>query len=155
MILDLDSSKASGPDSIPVTVLRHCAPELSSIFSKVFNLCLKTSTFPVCWKQAIVVPVPKKGDLTDAANYRPISLLSIVGKIFERILNDQIWKHLEAFKLLSDVQFGFRHQRSSADLLALLTEHISKVLDKRGESRSVALDISKAFDRVWHGGLLH
>ena len=155
IIFQLDSSKASGPDSIPVTVLQHCAPELSSILSKIFNLCLKTCTFPTCWKQAIVVPVPKKGDLTNAANYRPISLLSILGKIFERILNDQIWKHLEAFKLLTDVQFGFRHQRSSADLLALLTEHISQVLDKRGESRSVALDISKAFDRVWHAGLLH
>ena len=70
-------------------------------------------------------------------------------------MNDQIWKHLKAHKLLSDVQYGFRHQRSSADLLALLTEHISNVLDKRGESRSVALDISKAFDRVWHAGLLH
>ena len=155
LIFELDSSKASGPDSIPVTVLRHCAPELSAILSKMFNLSLKTCTFPTCWKQAVVVPVPKKGDLTSAANYRPISLLSVVGKIFERILNEQIWKHLETHKLLSDVQFGFRHQRSSADLLALLTEHISKVLDQRGESRSVALDISKAFDRVWHAGLLH
>ena len=105
--------------------------------------------------EAALVPILKKTDLTDAANYRPISLLSTVGKLFEHILNDQIWKHLETHKLLSDVKFGFRHQRSSADLLALLTEHISKVLDKRGESRSVALDISKAFDRVWHAGLLH
>ena len=155
LIFELDSSKANGPDSIPVTVLRHCAPELSSILSKIFNLCLKSSTFPTCWKQAVVVPVPKKGDLTNAANYRPISLLSVVGKIFERILNEQIWKHLEAHNLFSDVQFGFRHQRSSADLLAHLTEHISNVLDKQGEARSVALDISKAFDRVWHAGLLH
>ena len=135
VIFELDSTKASGPDSIPVTVLRNCAPELSSIFSKIFNLCLKTCTFPTCWKQAVVVPVPKKGDLTNALNYRPISLLSVVGKIFERLLNDQIWKHLETNKLLSDVQLGFQHRRSSADLLALLTEHIAKVLDKRGESR--------------------
>ena len=98
---------------------------------------------------------PKKDDLTNGADYRLTSLLSVVGRIFERLLNDQIWKHLDSYKLLSDVQFGFRHQRSSADLLALLTEHISKILDKRGESRSVALDISKAFDRVWHAGLLH
>ena len=80
---------------------------------------------------------------------------SVFGKILECLQNDQIWKHLETFKIVSDVQFGFRHQHFSVDLLALLTEHISKVLDKRGESRSVALDISKAFDRVWHAGLLH
>ena len=59
LIFELDSTKASGPDNIPVTVLRHCAPELSSIFSKIFNLCLKTCTFPTFWKQAVVVPVPK------------------------------------------------------------------------------------------------
>ena len=54
VIFELDSTKASGPDSIPVTVLRNCAPELSSIFSKIFNLCLKTCTFPTCWKQALL-----------------------------------------------------------------------------------------------------
>ena len=92
-------------------------------------------TFPTCWKQAIVFYVPKKVDLNNAANYRPISLLSAVIKKFERILNTQIWKHL-----LNDVKFGFCHQHSSADF-AFLIEHISKVLNKRGESCSVALAI--------------
>ena len=154
-ILDLDSSKSCGPDKIPITVVRHCAPELSSILSKVYNLCLKTSVFPSCWKEAVVVPVPKRGDMTSPSNYRPISLLSVFGKIFEQLLNKQIFRHLNSHNLLSDFQFGFRRQRSSADLLAFLTEHISRILDKRGESRSVSLDISKAFDTVWHKGLLH
>ena len=74
-ILDLDSSKSCGPDKIPIAVVRHCAPELSSILSKVYNLCLKTSVFPSCWKEAVVVPVPKRGDMTSPSNYRPISLL--------------------------------------------------------------------------------
>ena len=98
---------------------------------------------------------PKKGcDSSLPSSYRPISLLPIAGKIFEAIINQSLVKFLETNKLLSDLQYGFRHSRSTADLLSYVTEHVSRILDRQGETRSVALDISKAFDKVWHKGLL-
>ena len=135
-------------------VFKKCAPELSSVLAKLFRLCVSKGSFPSCWKSASIVPVPKKGDLSSPANYRPISLLPVMSIIFETVVNNHILSFLESNGLLSDFQYGFRHQRSTADALAFLTEHIGKVLDKQGETRTVALDISKAFDRVWHKGLL-
>ena len=156
IIHSLDSSKATGPDGIPIVVLKHCCPEIAPILSKLFNLCWSESTFPACWKTASVVPIPKKdGVKSDPKTYRPISLLPIISKIFEHLLSKVIISHLEDHNLLSDCQYGFRKQRSTADALALVTARINKILDVGGESRLVALDISKAFDRVWHRGLLH
>ena len=151
----LDSSKSSGPDGIPVIVFKKLSPELSPVLSKLFLRCVEVGVFPSCWKIASAVAVPKKGcDSAQPSSYRPISLLPIAGKIFEALINKSLVSFLESHSLLSDLQYGFRHSRSSGDLLAYVTEHISRVLDKQGESRSVALDISKAFDKVWHQGLL-
>ena len=152
----LDSSKSSGPDGIPVIVFKQLSPELSPVLSKIFQKCVSSSEFPSCWKVASVVPIPKKAsDLSQSSSYRPISLLPIAGKIFEALINEALVKFLESQHLLSDLQYGFRHSRSTGDLLSYVTEHLSRVLDRQGESRSVALDISKAFDKVWHQGLLH
>ena len=151
----LDTASASGPDRIPAIVLKQLAPELSPILSKLFNKCIKESVFPNCWKCASVVPAFKNcGDRTDPTKYRPISLLPIISKVFERVINNKIIGYLESSGLLSDKQYGFRHQRSTADLLTVVTERIYRALDRCGEAKSVALDISKAFDRVWHEGLL-
>ena len=156
VISKLDASKASGPDGIPVIVLKRCSPELSSILSKLFNHCLSESCFPSCWKLASVVPVFKNsGERSDPRNYRPISLLSIVSKVFETLINDALVSHLEKSGLFVDSQYGFRSSRSTADLLSVITERIYRVLDESRVARAVALDISKAFDKVWHAGLLH
>ena len=151
----LDSSKSSGPDGIPVIVFKKLSPELSPILSKLFLNCVGAGEFPSCWKIASVVPVPKKGcDSALPSSYRPISLLPIAGKVFEALINKTLVNFLESRELLSDMQYGFRHSRSTGDLLSYVTEHISRVLDRQGVTRSVALDISKAFDKVWHQGLL-
>lgn len=155
IIAGLDISKSSGPDGIPVSVFKHLSRELSPVLSKLFKQCVSTGEFPSCWKIASVVPVPKKGsDSSLPSSYRPISLLPIAGKIFEAVLNQTIVNFLETQNLLSEAQYGFRHSRSTADLLSYVTEHVSRILDRQGETRSVALDISKAFDKVWHRGLL-
>ena len=151
----LDASKSSGPDGIPVIVFKKLSPKLSPILLKLFSKCVEASEFPSCWKIASVVPVPKKGcDSAQPSSYRPISLLPIAGKIFEALINKTLVNFLEAHELLSDMQYGFRHSRSTGDLLSYVTEHIIRVLDKQGGTCSVALDISKAFDKVWHQGLL-
>ncbi len=121
---------------------------------KLFRLCLSTSISPSCWKYAHVQPVPKKGDRSNPSNYRPIALISCLSKAYETILNRKFLNHLSSFNLLSDHQYGFRKGRSTGDLLAFLTDSWSSYLNRFGETFAVALDISKAFDRVWHKALL-
>ena len=156
VITNLDSSKASGPDCIPVVVLKNCEPELSYVLAKLFNKCLKESCFPDCWKISLVVSVFKNvGERSTAKNYCPVSLLSVVSKVFEKLLNNRIVDHLEKCGLFSDFQYGFRSSRSTADLLTVLSDRIARAFKRSGTTRAVSLDISKAFDRVWHAGLLH
>ena len=153
VITNLDLSKASGPDYIPVVVLKNFEPELSYILVELFNKCLKESCFPACWKVSLVVPVLKNvGERRSAA-----SLLSVVSKVFEKLVNNRTVDHLEKCGLFSDFQYGFRYSRSTADLLTAVSDRIARAFNRSGATRAVALDISKAFDRVWvwHAGLLH
>ena len=98
--------------------------------------------------------VPKKGDRANPSNYRPIALTLAVAKVFETLLNSHFIRHLESNNLLSDHQYGFRKARSTGDLLSYFTHVWSSSLRNFGESFVIALDISKAFDRVWHKALL-
>ena len=140
--INLDLPKISGPDCIPVVVLKNCEPELFYILDKLFNKCLKESCFPDCWKVSSVVPVFKNaGERSTAKNYRPVSLLSVVSKVFEKLVNNRIVGHLEKCGLFSDFQYGFRFSQSTADLL---TVRITKAFNRSGATRAVALDISKA-----------
>ena len=142
--------------SIPVVVLKNCEPELSLILAKLFNNCLKESCFPDCWKVSSVVPVFKNvGERSTAKNYRPVSLLSVVSKVFEKLVNKRIVDHLEKCGLFSDFQYGFRSSRSTVDLLTVVSDRIARAFNRLWATRAVALDISKAFDKVWHAGLLH
>ena len=103
VIMNLDLSKASGPDCIPVVVLKNCEPELSYILAELFNKCLRESCFPDCWKVSSVVPVFKNiGERSTAKNYCPVSLLSVVSKVFEKLLNNRIVDHLEKCGLFFD-----------------------------------------------------
>ena len=120
VITNLDLSKASGPDCIPVVVLKNCEPELSYILAELFNKCLKESCFPDCWKVSSVVPVLKNvGERSSCKNYRPVSLLSVVSKILEKLLNNRIADQVEKFGLFSVFQHCFWSFRSAADLLTV------------------------------------
>ena len=94
--MNLDLSRASGPDCIPVVVLKNCEPELSYILAELFNKCLKESCFPDFWKVSSVAPVFKNvGERSTAKNYRPVSPLSVFSKVFEKHVNNRIVDHLE------------------------------------------------------------
>ena len=109
VIMNLDFSKATGSDCIPVVVLKNCEPELSYILAELFSKCLKESCFPDCRKVSLVVPVFKNvGERSTAKNLRPVSLLSVVSKVFEKLVNNRIVDHLEKRGLFSDFQYGFR-----------------------------------------------
>ena len=133
VITNLDSSKASGPDCIPVVVLKNCEPELSYILAKLFNKCLKGSFFPDCWKISSVIPVFKNvRESSTAKNYHPVSILSMVSKVFEKLVNNRIVDHLEKCGLFSDFQYGFRSSRSTADLLTVVSDRIVRAFNRYG-----------------------
>ena len=153
-LLSLDVHKSSGPDGIPAVVLKQCAPELCPVLTRLFALSYSANEVPCSWKTALVHPVPKKGDRSDPSNYRPIAITSLLSKVMERVINTKLLRYLEDHDLLSDRQYGFRHGRSTGDLLVYLTHRWSVAVESQGEALAVSLDVAKAFDRVWHGGLL-
>ena len=122
----------------------------------IFSNSLSTGVYPDIWKQANVTPVHKKGSKQLVFNYRPISLLPICGKLFERIVFKYTYNHLISNNLITMNQSGFRPGDSTINQLIELVNVIHKSFDQREslEVGAVFLDISKAFDKVWHEGLL-
>ena len=107
--MNLDLLNASCHNYILVVLLKNCESELSHILAELFNECLKESCFPDCWNVSSVVPVFKNvGERSTPKNYRPVSLLSVVSKVFEKLVNNRIVDHLEKRGLFSDFQYGFR-----------------------------------------------
>ena len=153
VITNLNSSKASGLDCIPVVVLKNCDPELSYILAELFNMCLKEYCFQDFWKVSFVVPVFKNvGKRSTVKHYRLDSIFSVVSKVFEKLVNNWLVDHLENCGLFSDSQYDFRSSRSIANLLIVISDRIITAFNRSGATQAVALDIYKAFDRVWHAG---
>ena len=133
VIMNLDLSKASGPDCIPVVVLKNCELERSYILAELFNKCLKESCFSDCWKVSSEVLVFKiLGERSTAKNYRPVSLLSVVSKVFVKLVNNRIVDHLQQCGLFSDFQYGFRSSQSIADLLTVISDIIARAVNRSG-----------------------
>ena len=119
-------------------------------------MCLKESSFPDCETVSLVVHVFNNlGERSTTKNYHPVSLLFVVSKVFEKFVNNRIVDHLKNCGLFSDFQYDFGSSRSIADLLTVVCDGIVSAFNRPGATVTVALDISKAFDRVWHSGLLH
>ena len=154
LLLEVDVKKALGPDNISPYILRRCAHQLAEPLTRLFRTCLQQRAWPVLWKLARVVAIHKKKSRTAVENYRPISLISVIGKIFEKIIAKRMTVFFEENLLLSPKQFGFRQERSTSDLLLQLTTKWNKSLDKGTYTYVIALDIAGAFDRVWHCGII-
>ena len=108
LIMQLDNQKSSGTDNISARILKATITDTTvSTVIKLFNMSIRTGTFPSCWKTARVVPIPQKGCRINPANYRPISILPILSKLLERILQNLIFKHLRSTSPISTRQFGF------------------------------------------------
>ena len=150
----LPIGKASGPDGMSNRILCELAYELSTPLCSLFNESLHTGRLPTSYKEANVCPVPKKGDLSNVSNFRPISLLNSISKVFERLVFKHLYNHLHENNLLSSLQSGFIPGDSTVNQLTFLYNTFCQALDAGKEVRAVFCDISKAFDRVWHTGLL-
>ena len=154
----LNPKKASGHDKIPNSALKVLSNSdtFISCVTHLLNACLKLSYFPKAWKLAKILPIPKKGNsLSDPNNFRPISLLSCLGKCFEKII---LWRlnDFEAEKqVIIHQQFGFRSRHSTTHQIMRITESSAFGFNKNRSSGIVLLDLKHAFDSVWHDGLIH
>ena len=124
------SRDSFGPDCIPVVVLKNCEPELSYILAELFNMCLKESYFPECWKVSSVALNVGKG--STAKNYHLVSLLSVVTKVFEKLVNNSIFDHLEECDLFSDFQYCFRSSLSTVNVLKVFSDRIPRAFNRSG-----------------------
>ena len=122
--------------------------------STLFNVCLTEGVFPDDWKLADVYPVFKSGDSRLLTNYRPISVLSILAKVFESLVHQQIYSYFSINNLLSPAQSGFRSGHSTQDLLITVTEDWKFALDSDEIVGITFIDLHKAFDSIDHSLLL-
>ena len=137
-----------------ITLLKNVKNLLIIPLTKLINESFRTGVFPDTLKVACVIPIFKKGDKDDLGNYRPISLLPIITKIFEKAIKNQIVKYLEKHEILNKYQYGFREKLSTSDAILRFTEHTLDCFENGRYSASLFCDLSKAFDCVSHAILL-
>ena len=149
------NSKASGPNSIPTEVLKLLAPILCFPLKEIINISFATGIYPDKLKLAEIIPVYKnKGDPHLVINYRPISLLSNINKIFEKLVHERLYCFLEMHECIFELQFGFRTKHSTNHALISLTEMVRNALDNSNFACGIFVDFQKAFDTVDHNILL-
>ena len=154
VLKSLPLGKAVGPDGINNRILRGLAHKLSNPFCSLINQSLRIGIFPDSWKDAHVCPIFKGGDSASVSNYRPISLLSCLDKVSERAVFKHLYNHFHDNNILTPLQSGFIPGDSTTNQLTFLYNTFCQALDSGKEVRVVFCDVSKAFDRVWHKGLL-
>ena len=150
IVENINVKKATGPDKISPQAIKDNKCVLVPILVFLINLVIETSVFPDCLKIARVTPIFKKGDKKSPNNYRPISVLSTVAKIVEKILSNQIINFLESNSILTDCQFGFRKGRNTTSAINLLMEQLYENFNQCISTEGVFLDFSKAFDTINH-----
>ena len=154
-IARLPMNSAAGASGIHNKLLRKMPEHFIWLVVHLINFSLASSRLPAAWKHAIIVMLPKtKVNLHDPSNYRPISLLCCLGKLCERVVQGRLYGHLEAGGWLTPQQSGFRRFRRAADNILFLTQKVQENLNKNKKVCCFFFDIKKAFDNVWHAGLL-
>ena len=144
----LKNNKAIGPQSIPTKLFKTFNKALSEPLSNLINLSFIKGVFPNVLKTAQILPTFKKGDKTEMNNYRPISLISNVSKILEKLMYKRLYTFLEENNSFYSYQFGFRPNHSTNSALIEITEQIRKACDKGLFACGVYLDLKKAFPTV-------
>ena len=150
-VKSLNSGKAPGPDGLVSEVYKCLLKDLVPYLEILFNMILPTGEFPASWSKSILTPIYKKGDRHNPKNYRGISLIDVMGKVFTKILNSRIVHWAEINNRFSEAQCGYRQGRSTIDhvfsLMGIIQKYISK---KKGRLYCLYIDFSAAFDSVRH-----
>ena len=154
LISSLNPNKSTGPNSIPTKILKLLKNDISNQLADMFNLSFSSGIFPTNLKIAQIVPIHKKESKLLCSNYRPISMLSNVDKILEKLMHNRIYDFITKNNLIYPLQFGFHQHHSTNHALLHLTETIMNALDSGSFACGIFVDLQKAFDTVDHDILL-
>ena len=133
-----------------VKLIKDSQPTITAILTKIINKCYQLNTFPECMKKAIIIPIYKKENPDEISNYRPISILPILSKIFERSAVDQMVEYLEKNNLIIPNQHAYRKLYSTVTCLTEVINHVHNLLENKKHTAIASLDLSKAFDSINH-----
>lgn len=151
----INPKKAPGHDLISGKMLRELPDICIKLISYIFNAIMKIGYFPVVWKIAQIIMIPKPGkDVTQTSSYRPISLLPALSKLFEKLLLTKLQYILDDKRIIPNHQFGFRNQHGTIEQVHRIVNTIKTALDERKYCSAVFLDVAQAFDKVWQDGLV-
>ncbi|KAG6459263.1 hypothetical protein O3G_MSEX011283 [Manduca sexta] len=155
LIKALKRRKAPGADGIPNRLLKMLPEHLVKILAAIFNAAFQKCIFPEAWKEAVVIGIHKPGKpASSPTSYRPISLLSSLGKLYERIVHNRLKIVAHLHNLLPPEQFGFRSRHNCVHQVLRITEHVYNKRRYNRPTGAIFFDVEKAFDKVWHNGLL-
>lgn len=147
--------KAAGPDGLTNAALKALPQPWMALLAHLFNSILRTAHFPTCWKHARVITICKPGKNPSLPeSYRPISLLPVLSKFFEKVVQARLQSNLERHQIIRPEQFGFRRQHSTVHQLLRLVDAAYTTYNRRHFMVALLLDVSRAFDSVWHDGLI-
>lgn len=156
IIKNLKTKKAPGPDQISNLALKNLPEKGVHFLKRLFNACMEQGYFPSCWKHAHILMFLKPGKpKSKITSYRPISLLSTLSKILEKIINLRLCEALNVMNVIPHFQFGFRNQFSTSHQLQRLSNIIERGFEMKQYSTALFLDVAQAFDRVWINGLIY
>lgn len=154
LLKTLKTNKGAGSDGIPPIFLSKCASNLAKPLTIIFNHSINVyGSFPDIWKEALIVPIHKSGSKTQIENYRPISILNVMSKLFESVIYSYISPIIS--RSIPYEQHGFMKNRSTVTNLAVFTDYVLRSMDERHQVDVIYTDFEKAFDRVDHVILLH
>lgn len=155
LIQKLKIKKSPGHDQITNKILQHLPKKSIILLTYIFNSMLRMSYFPLIWKLSIIILIHKPNKpKNEPSSYRPISLLPVLGKLFEKVMLKRIRPILKSQKIIPNTQFGFRENHSTTHRIHRIVDKIASSFEIKNFCPGVFLDVSQAFNRVWHTGLL-
>lgn len=154
-IMSLKNTNSVGPDEVSTKILKFTADLVSSIISYIINVSFEQGIFPNTLKLFMVKPLHKKGSKSSMDKYRPVALLSVMSKIFEKIFQKRLVRFLNKFNIIKDQQFGFQKNKSTTMAVYTLVKHVTSLIDNRQPAVVIFFDMTKAFDFVDHQTLLN
>lgn len=155
IIQNRPNKKSFGVDEMPFFLIRKFSPPIMTFLTAFFNNLLANGYFPVAWKVAQIIPIPKPNkDNSSITNWRPISQLTCISKIYERVIANRVVEHINKLNILQN-QFGFLKYHSTEHALGKIQKNIDNGLNGGMLTSLVALDLKAAFDVVWHPGLIY
>ncbi|KAK9881891.1 hypothetical protein WA026_018088 [Henosepilachna vigintioctopunctata] len=152
----LKTRKAPGRDGVTNNSLKNLPTEIVKEIANIGNAVIKLEYYPKIWKKSETIMIHKNGKpVNEASSYRPINLLSAISKLIEKSIYKRLKEHVEEHGIIPKHQFGFRTEHTTTYQLARITEDIKEKLNVSTPTGAIFLDIEKAFDRVWHQGLIY